>query len=424
MTRTFLFEGKTKKFFSDDGYPGFVVIENKDDITKNDDPTKTQIMPGKGKLATDTTCAVFQLLKDAGIPVAYEKRLSDTEFLVPLAEEMISLEVIARRFAAGSFLKRHPELITTSGVPHRFHQLRFELFLKTTNGRVNRKGLEDFYVNADDPFIANPYEDEWNLFHSKKPNWEVDANLKVPIRANTILPKGVTVAQIEKLTRKIFLVLESAWGQLGFHFVDFKLEFCFLKGELMLADVLDADSWRLRNADWTGEFSKQLFRDDQPMEKIAANYQAVARMVQLFRIPKQAIVIWRESTRDQLPDFPVVPGVVFEDMVFSAQKSPKTCMEKLEGLLTKYPEGGVILGITNGPGLILSARTSWPSINVVTTVGTFPDAVWSSLCVPGGAPSMTMLSPDNAVLAALDMLSLKNPAVYALRQLAIEKLDV
>jgi phosphoribosylaminoimidazole-succinocarboxamide synthase len=423
MTRTFLFEGKTKKFFSDVAYPGFVVIQNKDDITKNDDPAQTKIMPGKGKLAADTTCAVFQLLKDAGIPVAYEKRLNETEFLAPLADEMISLEVIARRFADGGFLKRHPEFITTSGVPYRFHRLAFELFLKTTNGKINRPGFEDFQVNVDDPFISNPYAKEWKLFHRKKPSWVPEADLKVSIPADKIRETALIVAKIEELTRKIFLVLEGAWGQLGFHLVDFKIEFCFLNGKIMLADVLDADSWRLRNADWTDEFSKQLFRNEEPMEKIKANYAEISRMVQQFRIPKQAVVVWRGSSNDQRPNFPEVPGVVFEDMVFSGQKAPQTCMEKLEGLLTKYPEGGVILGMSSGLDSILSARTSWPFINVVTTTGTFPNALWSSVCMPGGVPSMTMLSSENAVLAALDILGLKNPAAYAHRQLAIEKLD-
>lgn len=37
-------EGKTKKIFEVRKNKGLVVIENKDDITKNDDPSATKVM--------------------------------------------------------------------------------------------------------------------------------------------------------------------------------------------------------------------------------------------------------------------------------------------------------------------------------------------------------------------------------------------
>jgi phosphoribosylaminoimidazole-succinocarboxamide synthase len=134
-------EGKTKRVWSVEDSPGYVIIENKDDITKNDDPSQTKVMAGKAELATATTCAIFQLLKDAGIPVAFEKQLGPKEFLAPKVT-MILLEIIWRRYAVGSFLKRHPELEVAEGeLPHRFHSTVFELFLKTTGGVIkNQRG--------------------------------------------------------------------------------------------------------------------------------------------------------------------------------------------------------------------------------------------------------------------------------------------
>src|SRR5512141_537030 len=100
-------KGKTKVISRLNEAPGLVVVMSKDDITKNDDPKQTQVMENKAVHSTATTSAVFSLLKNAGIPVAFERRLSDTEFLAPECA-MIPLEVIIRRYGVGSYLKRFP----------------------------------------------------------------------------------------------------------------------------------------------------------------------------------------------------------------------------------------------------------------------------------------------------------------------------
>ena len=58
-------EGKTKIVWEG----GEVLIESKDDITAGDG-AKHDVIPGKGRLATATTCNVFRLLKACGLPVA------------------------------------------------------------------------------------------------------------------------------------------------------------------------------------------------------------------------------------------------------------------------------------------------------------------------------------------------------------------
>lgn len=430
-----LAEGKTKLIWSVNGDPTRVIVESKNDITKNDDPSQTRVMVGKAELATATTCAVFQLLKDAGTPVAFEKQLGPTEFLVPKVE-MILLEIIWRRYAVGSFLKRHPELAVSEGnPPYRFHQAVFELFLKTTGGAIkNREGDQCGHTPMDsktdrlidDPFIADPYEEIWTLMHPKEPQWIESADLHSPVFRNNIMPKGITVEMIEDLLRRIGLVLESAWAQLGCRLVDFKIEMGVTPdGKLLVADVIDADSWRLRDARWQ-ELSKQLFRDNVDMKQIADKYALVARLVQQFRIPKQAIVVWRGSKDDPVPEIPSVPGIETFDVVVSGHKSPQRSLYRLEEILTEFPEGGVILacvGMSNGLGPVLAARTSWPVVGVSLTADKFEQDVWSSLRMPSNVPMGTILSPKNAVLMALNILAQKNPAAYAVRQMAIEELD-
>ena len=143
-----LIEGKTKKIWSVAENPALIIIENKKDITAFDNPEFTRQFEQKARYATTTTCRVFELLQEAGIPVAYLKQVSDTEFLAP-ACEMIPLEVVARRYAVGSFLKRHPEFTRTENeAPFRFDDLKVEFFLKTTKGKLTLSSMGDMTLDT------------------------------------------------------------------------------------------------------------------------------------------------------------------------------------------------------------------------------------------------------------------------------------
>lgn len=429
-------QGKTKVIYEVAGIPSMVIIQNKNDITKNDDKSLTKTMASKAEYATATTSMVFKLLKEAGIPVAFERQLSKTEFLAPKCE-MIALEVIARRYAVGSYLKRFPNLIVPDGQqPYRFHELVFELFFKTSGGKFsNNNGVSlqmpndvllDIKKPVDDPFIADPYQFTWRLKHPKIPAWVESSDLGIMIDAKEVLPYIGSLQEIESITRRVFLVLEGAWMQLGLRLIDFKIEFGVNSdGEFLVADVIDNDSWRLRTSDWQ-ELSKQLFRDNHDLEEISEKYALVAKLVEKFSVPKQAVVIWRGSEKDEFPTLPKVPGIDILCINESGHKSPSACLKQLEKVLAEYPQGGVIIaavGLSNGLGPILAARTSWPVIAVPLTCGESPNDVWSSLSLPSNVPLLTVCKPGNAYLAALNILAQKNPYAYAFRQEVIETLD-
>jgi phosphoribosylaminoimidazole carboxylase/phosphoribosylaminoimidazole-succinocarboxamide synthase len=63
-------------------------------------------------------------------------------------------------------------------------------------------------------------------------------------------------------------------------------------------------------------------------------------------------------------------------------------------------------------------------ITVPAGVKDFPDDVWSSLRAPSNVPVMTVLEPANAVLAAIQILSARNPRLYAHARAEIEKRTV
>ena len=72
-------EGKTKVILDVPEEPGKVDLLAKDDITAGDGAKHDRI-EGKAKLATQTTCNVFRLLKACGIPVAFDRQIDSVTF--------------------------------------------------------------------------------------------------------------------------------------------------------------------------------------------------------------------------------------------------------------------------------------------------------------------------------------------------------
>lgn len=121
-------EGKTKVVFtienSSNDADHLVLLRSKDAITAFDGQ-RAHKMSLKGKFSTATTCGVFDLLQCCGVPTHYRYRYDETSFVADLCD-MIPLEVVVRRVATGSFLKRH------QGVEegYRFTPLKLEFFFK------------------------------------------------------------------------------------------------------------------------------------------------------------------------------------------------------------------------------------------------------------------------------------------------------
>ncbi len=279
-----LTEGKTKVIWKVKNHPDLIIIENKSDITAFDDPKFTKQFERKAQYATTTTCKVFELLKKADIPVAYVEQLSETEFLAPKCE-MIPLEVVGRRYAVGSYLKRRPDFKKPEGEPpHRFENLYTEFFLKTTKGQlINSSGKTvisglDAKKGEEDPLIANPEADEWKLLHPKKPAAEADLNK--PVKKSDVLNDEISVDAMRHILIDTFLALENAWWKTHkFRLIDMKIEFGIsTKNELLVADVIDNDSWRLRDQNWH-ELSKEAFRQGEEMDEVEKKYGTVAELV-------------------------------------------------------------------------------------------------------------------------------------------------
>jgi hypothetical protein len=192
--------------------------------------------------------------------------------------------------------------------------------------------------------------------------------------------------EMRRFARQAFLVLEKAWQLEGGTLVDLKVEFGFdAKGKLLLADVIDNDSWRVLES---GSYiDKQVYRDGGALDDVAAKYRRVADITGHFRVPRQRIILWRGSEKD----------------------NPEAFTKALGDLGTMMEV--VTCSIHKGP--VLSALSTTPVITVPASVKDFPEDVWSSLRAPSSTPVMTVLEPSNAVLAALQILSARNPRIYA-----------
>ena len=421
-------EGKTKKIWEVAEDSSKVRIESKDDITAGDG-AKHDILDGKAALATNTTCNVFRLLRACDMPISFEKQCGAMEFLADKCV-MLPYEVVVRREAHGSYLKRAPHLMKGQVFP----RLVLEFYLKTSGKKWKESALI-----CDDPLMIHDADGaQILLYDPKQPNLAQKPSmpfLALPeVQVFTQPDEEKLIEQMGNIARQTFLVLEKAWQLQGRKLVDFKVEFGInTQGKLRLADVIDNDSWRV--VDHSGGYiDKQVYREGGDLDTVTAKYREVADATDRFGVPSQRLIVWCGSEKDHFtaveelimklepkPQFQLLP------ITCSVHKQPVLAYKLLQQHLQEEPCDSVIIayiGRSNGVGPVLAANSTVPVITVPAGYKEFPEDVWSSLRTPSNVPVMTVLEPANAVLAALQILAIRNPSIYAaLRYLQEERLS-
>ncbi|MBV8066555.1 MAG: hypothetical protein JO113_01160 [Candidatus Eremiobacteraeota bacterium] len=255
--------GKTKALYENPGQPHQLVVAQMDNISAGDGARRHEIA-GKGRLAAQTTARVFRLLNLCGLPTHYLSggEDDDNNEMVVRRCNMIPLEVVTRGVAAGSFIKRNPSLQRGTLLVPRV----IEFFFKDDA--------------AHDPLIT--------------PDEIVARNLASPQE----------VGVMTELARLTFDILSHAWRRRDVLLVDLKIEFGRLaggenQGQLVIADVIDNDSWRI----WPQGreelmLDKQIYRnlqsvDDSALGRVKQAYERVAELVGTFPVmrPGMAAVI-------------------------------------------------------------------------------------------------------------------------------------
>ena len=229
-----LAEGKTKQIYAYPDDDTLVYIVSKDQITAGDG-VRRSVIAGKSRWSTITTSNVFRLLNEEGIATHFVKLVNDTTLLVKSCN-MLPIEVVIRRIATGSYLKRHPEI--SEGT--RFDPVLVETFLKD-DARHDPQIWRNDIVSLG---LAGPQEVDW----------------------------------IEDQGRRVFLTLERAWASIDVTLVDLKIEFGRdPQGNLLVADVIDNDSWRLwPGGDKNRMLDKQVYRNLKEQDVTPVALQDVA----------------------------------------------------------------------------------------------------------------------------------------------------
>ena len=328
---TLVTEGKTKKIHELAGRPGLVTLVSKDDITAGDG-AKHDVIPEKGLLANRTTCNVFRLLKACGLPVAFEEQDSARSFIAPMCA-MLPYEVVVRREAHGSYLKRNPHIAKGQLFP----QSLVEFYLKTKDKDWKGKPLV-----ADDPLMSfTDGASQIRLLNPAKPL--IGQEPFLILAASEVLStddEWKLFPEMRHIARRAFLVLEKAWQLEGGTLVDLKVEFGLdSKGRLLLADVIDNNSWRVIE---DGSYiDKQVYRDGGALDDVAAKYRRVAEITDRFRLPRQRIILWRGSESDKTDGFTTALGELkdmMEVVTCSVHKEPVAAANTLYRMAQEVPD--------------------------------------------------------------------------------------
>ncbi|MBC5811173.1 MAG: hypothetical protein GIW95_10055 [Candidatus Eremiobacteraeota bacterium] len=244
--------GKTKVLYENPGQPDVLVVQALDSITAGDGARRDEI-PGKGRIAAKTTARVFRLLNMCGLPTHYlsgGEDDDDNEMIVRRCT-MIPLEVVVRGVAAGSLVRRKPTIARGSLIVPRM----VEFFFKD------------------------------------------DANHDPLIEPDDIVAQGLASPQeigiMSEVARITFEILAHAWRRHETVLVDLKIEFGRLvggenRGNLVIADVIDNDSWRI----WPQGreelmLDKQMYRNletvtPEDLDRVRSNYEYVAELAGRF----------------------------------------------------------------------------------------------------------------------------------------------
>lgn len=273
-------EGKTKQIFATDD-PNIVHIRSKDDITAGDG-AKHDILEGKAIAATETTCNVFELINRVSVvPTHYLDRVDEAGFRA-IKARMTPIEIVARRIAYGSYLKRNPDTPAQT----KFPRLVVEFFYKDDD--------------AHDPIMIWDEETKTFALHDAKQPVSAASFIRkldpaeITGLAGLGYPPRIILELMRLMVASVFETLEKAWLRHEMVLVDLKIECGWDAGfrQPMVADVIDNDSWRLWHCgDPTTMLDKQVYRDlatDDPelkaaaMAKIRDNYEWVAKLTKTF----------------------------------------------------------------------------------------------------------------------------------------------
>ncbi|XP_044731300.1 multifunctional protein ADE2 [Chrysoperla carnea] len=386
-----IIEGKTKQVYDLPSLPGNVLLLNKDRITAGDG-VKAHDLVGKSEISNQTNGKIFEILNSVGVQTSFVKLAAKNAFISKKCE-MIPIECVTRRLATGSFLKRNPGV--TEG--YRFYPPKFETFFKDD-------------ANHD-------------------PQWSDEQIICAKFTFNGRLIGRQELEQMKRTSILIFEILEKAWQLRNCALIDMKIEFGVdTEGNLLVADVIDSDSWRLwPSGDKRLMVDKQVYRNlttvtQSDLDTVKRNFQWIRdQLDHIVPTDNHLVVIIMGSPSDEghcrkIADCCKQYGLNVDIRVSSAHKGTDSTIE-----IVRYYESlpkkiifVAVAGRSNGLGPVISGNTSYPVINCPPVK---PENVnldiWSSLNVPSGLGCSTVIYPESAAIQAAQIVGLDNYLIWA-----------
>ena len=227
-----IYEGKAKILYKGP-QPNTIIQYFKDDATAFNNK-KFAVINGKGVLNNRISAFLMEKIKNIGIPTHFIKRLNMREQLVH-SVDIIPIEVVIRNVAAGSICKRF-------GIKE---------------GQSLPRAIIEYYYKSDelnDPLVSDEHITAFEWANSN----EIEDIFNMSLRINDFL-LGI-------------------FSSIGIKVIDFKLEFGrFYKDEnveIILADELSPDNFRLWDNKTNKKLDKDRFRED--LGNLEEAYQEVA----------------------------------------------------------------------------------------------------------------------------------------------------
>lgn len=264
-------EGKTKILIQDPLNFNQIYFVSKRLLTKKDGKERL-LLEDKDVFSNETTCNVFSYLNAIGVQTHFIGKVDERTFLGHKVK-MIPVEIVTRRIAFGSYLERNPGI---------------------SRGKVFQELIVEFFFKDDsihDPLMI------WD--ETGKRFYLYNAHMAISKKSHCGFLEAQNIIGLSRtkehrflcyLAKQVFLSLEKAWQAQDVMLVDLKIE-CGIdeaSGKLVVADVIDNDSWRIwPKGDMKFMKDKQVFRDMDEVtperEKILKeNYAWVAEATKKF----------------------------------------------------------------------------------------------------------------------------------------------
>ena len=210
-----LYQGKAKRVYATDD-PNLLWLVYQDQATALNGKRKEQI-PGKGRLNLQISTLLFKEISAAGIPTHYVGT-PDADSMLCQRARMLPLEAVLRNFASGHFVSK-------------FHVEQMQHFVPA---------IHEYYYKSDE--LDDPFINEDQIVALE-------------------IADATTLDQVRRLTDRVNEWLTARFADCGITLVDFKLEFGFTAdGELVLADELSPDNFRLLDQASGESLDKDVFR--------------------------------------------------------------------------------------------------------------------------------------------------------------------